>query len=327
MKLIVCIAVASLLTAITAQPVMARCGLTRNGAMINVRLHIVDPEGLPVPQARLWGGLQTGDGLDDFVPIEGLSDSNGDFVIKGKCTNRLRCRIRKEGYYQSDFLLSFPVKDVDAPVIDGKWQPFGEMHNVVLKPIRKPGACCIFPESLRNCRIPKFGEWIGFDFERSEWVHPYGRGEHSDVLLRFSSTRNGIQDYRYAMDVSFTNNPYAGAYFLKEDNTSRLTTEYTADTNATYHAEFTYVKEQTPGHKRHWDFLDSSSYLVFRTRTRVDEDGNLIGAHYGKIIGRWLSERDFMILSDGCFNPVENDNNIEDGNCLRDVIRNMGKNQ
>ncbi len=62
---------------------------------------------------------------------------------------------------------------------------------------------------------------------------------------------------------------------------------------------------------------------MFRTRTRVDKDGNLVGAHYGKILGRWLSDTEYMILSDGCFNPVENDVNIEDGSGLRDAIRNQ----
>ena len=131
-----------------------------------------------------------------------------------------------------------------------------------------------------------------------------------------------INDYKYEMEVSFTNNPYAGAYLLKEDDSSDLTTVRVADSNALYRTSFVFVKEQTPGTSRHWDFLDSGSYLVFRTRTRVDERGNLIGAHYGKIRGQWLSELEFMILSDGCFNQKENDVNIEDGRTLRDVLRN-----
>ena len=68
-------------------------------------------------------------------------------------------------------------------------------------------------------------------------------------------------------------------------------------------------------------------YLVFRTRTRVDEQGHLTGAHYGKILGRWMSDTEFMILSDGCFNPIENNINIEDGTSLRAVLRNLNKKQ
>jgi hypothetical protein len=51
--------------------------------------------------------------------------------------------------------------------------------------------------------------------------------------------------------------------------------------------------------------------MIFRTRTRVDEDGNLISAHYGKIYGLW--EFSTMIrVKDMFFNPNPNDTNLED---------------
>ena len=327
MKVSSCIVAIFPLMAISAQPDLAFYNATRKGAMVNVCLHIVDNAGEPVSDAKLWGGMQTGDGFNDFSPIEGLSDTNGDFVINGKCTHRLRCRIRKNGYYQSDFLISFPERGAKPPVISGKWQPFGGTNTIVLKTITNPNKCHVFPDTIRNCRIPELDRWVGLDFERGEWVRPYGKGRHSDVLLKFSSVRKGLHDYRYVMDISFTNNLYAGAYLLKADKSSKLTTVYSADSNATYRASFSYIKEQAPGQPRHWDFLDSDSYLVFRTRTRVDDRGDLIGAYYGKILGPWLSETEFMILSDGCFNPVENDVNIEDGNCLRAVLRNLNTKQ
>ena len=183
----------------------------------------------------------------------------------------------------------------------------------------------VFPVSIRGYQIPEFGKWIGFDFECCEWIAPYGKGRSADVLLRFSAMKKSLHDYKYVLDVSFTNNPYAGAYLMKVDEASDLKTKYTADSNATYKAEFSYVLEQSSGNRRYWNFLDTDSYLVFRTRTRVDKDNNLIGAHYGKILGRWRPGIEAMILSDGCFNPVENDVNIEDGTVLRTVLKNMGR--
>ena len=51
--------------------------------------------------------------------------------------------------------------------------------------------------------------------------------------------------------------------------------------------------------------------MIFRTRTHVDENGNLISAHYGKIYGLW--EFSTMIRAkDIFFNPTPNDTNLED---------------
>ena len=291
------------------------------GAKAKVCLRVIDQDGIPVGGAKVWGGIQYGDGYDDFTPISGMTDTNGEYVIQGKCTNRIRCDVTKDGYYRSELLLDNYGYRHDLAM--GKWMPYGEKRTVVLKKIRNPCKLLSFPESLRWCRIPEFDKWIGFDFECCEWTAPHGKGRCADILLRFSAMKKGLHDYRYVMDVSFTNNPYAGAYQMKADKSSDLTVTYEADSNATYKAEFSYVLEQTPGNQRHWDFLNTDSYLVFRTRTRVDKDNNLVGAHYGYINGPWRSGMEFMFLSGGCFNPAENDVNIEDGTVLRTVLKNM----
>lgn len=291
------------------------------GAEVNIALRVVDSRGAPVPQALLHGGLQTGDGLDDFSSIEGQTDTNGIYTVSGICTHRMRCRISKPGYYPSEFLMTFPVKGSVPQVSEGRWQPFGSQMTVVLKELRMPGRLCVFPDSLRNCRIPVFGEWIGFDLEYADWTMPYGKGHNRDMLLRFSAEEKSMTDYAYVMEVSFTNNPYAGAYVMKVDARSKLTTEYVADSNATFQTSFSFKSVQRPGQPRRLDILNRDSYLVFRTRTRVDEHGQLVGSHYGKILGRWLSDTEFMILSDGCFNSIENDVNIEDGQSLRHDLK------
>ena len=293
------------------------------GAKAKEYLRVIDQDGIPVGGAKVWGGMQYGDGFNDFTPISGMTDTNGEYVIQGKCTNRIRCDITKDGYYRSELLLdNYGYKH---NLVKDKWMPYGEKRTIVLKKIRSPCKLLPFPVSLRWCRIPEFDKWIGFDFECCEWIAPHGKGRCADVLLRFSAMKKGLHDYRYVMDVSFTNNPYAGAYQMKVDKSSDLTTTYDADSNAMYKAELSYVLEQTPGNHRHWDFLDTDSYLVFRTRTRVDENNKLIGAHYGNINGPWRSGTEFMFLSGGCFNPVENDVNIEDGTVLRTVLKNMDR--
>ncbi len=292
----------------------------RHGAEVKIILRVVDQDGIPVANANISGGFQTGGNINDNTPIKGVTDTNGEYVVLGRCTSMVRCGISKEGYYESDLFVKFPERGVEQPIKNGKWIPYGIVKNVILKKILSPNECRIFPSSLRSCRIPEFGKWIGFDFEKCDWVSPCGEGVCADVLLKFECMRRAHYDYKYVMNVSFTNNPYAGAYILKADKTSQLNTVYNADSNATYQAEFVFVKEQRPGESRKWSFLDDNSYMVFRTRTRMDKKGNLTGAHYGKIMGRWFSGRERMVLSDGCFNLEENNVSIEASACLRDVL-------
>ena len=295
------------------------------GADAKVIYRVVDDDGTPVVGATAHVWFRTTypkKVIKDWILT---TDTNGMFVAEYRTNDRLSVGIEKTGYYHTFDRVTFSDPFAYPSAKGGKWHPYGGERTVMLKKIKDPGKLLVFPNSLRWCHIPEFNVWLGFDLERGEWVTPHGNGNKADVLLRFSSTRNGVHDYRYVMDVSFTNNPYAGACQLKKDDLSDFKTVYNADSNAHYKATFSYVSEQTPGNKRRWDFLDDDSYLVFRTRTRVDEHGNLIGAHYGKILGQWLSGPEFMVLSDGCFNPVENDVNLEDGACLRDVLRNLNK--
>ena len=159
------------------------------GANAKECLKVVDQDGMPVAGAKVWGGIQHGDGYDDFTPISGMTDTNGEYVIQGKCTNRIRCDITKNGYYRSELLLENYGYRHDLE--KGKWMPYRERRTVVLKKIKNPCKLLVFPDSLRCCRIPDFDKWIGFDFECCEWIAPHGKGRYADVLLRFSAMKKG----------------------------------------------------------------------------------------------------------------------------------------
>ena len=52
------------------------------------------------------GGMQTGGNLNDFSAISGYTNTNGEYVKEGICTNRIRCDITKVGYFKSELLLT-----------------------------------------------------------------------------------------------------------------------------------------------------------------------------------------------------------------------------
>jgi hypothetical protein len=283
MKSIIFSLIAAPAIALAIGPDLTLCNAQRSGAEAKTSLRVLDQDGHPVANAKISGGFQTGGNINDNVPIRGVADTNGEYTVQGKCTGRVRCGISKEGYYESEFLVKYPLGGAGKPVENGKWMPYGAVSNVTLKKIVNP---CRLASDDGSCKkLPKLGEWIGYDLELNQWVAPYGSGRFPDMLVRFHiDAVNDTSDFKTSMEVSFTNNPCAGAYKLSKDVCSEMHSVYHADPDAAYQSTFLFVHERHPvvrqkpvvcveGMTENDTRLDAQSYLVFRTRTKVDEKG------------------------------------------------------
>ena len=296
--------------------------LSKN-ADFDVTFRIEDNEDQPVARAKCSGWIYQEHSRNHGYGYSCYSDTNGNIRLKGKCSEWFRVNIQKEGYYHSQMEIKYPRRDVSPAVSDGKWQPFGECRTIVLKRIKNPLAVKIFDSVECRHNIPAFGQWLPFDMECSDWLSPYGKGLHDDVLLRFEKKETGKwYEFSFSMEACFTNHPYAGVYCRSMDEFSDLKTAYEADTNANFNAFYTFSIESQPGKRVIEKGLARDSYLVFRTRTRVDKQGRLIGAHYGKYCRGWRSDSKQMLFGEGCFNQVENDPNIEGDLIVKYAIKN-----
>ena len=296
---------------------MALYRARRYGAQAKECLRVLDQDGKPVEGARVWGGLQTGDGYNDFIPIRGLTDTNGEYVIQGKCTNRIRCDITKTGYYDSEFLVA--SYGYTHSVKDGIWQPYGTRTEITLKKIINPVAT---GRRYIDRKIPAYGEWIGYDFKEADWVSPWGKGKWSDAKIRFTSREVGAFDFGYKMELSFEHSPFAGVVRRKKNAFSRFPSVYNAVTNDVYKNVITFEVDKTGARKRIWDHLANDEYLIFRTRTKVNEKGVLVSAHYGRIDGEWkFYELHGMWVRGIYFNVVPNDTNLEDRDSFEDAMQ------
>lgn len=283
----------------------------RRGARVHETICVVDQNGKPVTDALVYGALTTGGWMNDYALIKGMTDSNGQFQVRGKCTDFMRCQIVKAGYYTTEFRVSYLDTKAVPAVKDGRWQPYGNKRVAVLKEIVDPQPM-VCRDLLASLTIPKYSVWMGFDFERYDFVAPYGKGRDEDVLLRFNLDRPSADECNMTMEVAFTNRPYAGAYKMMKDEQSEFKTAYEADTNRHFGQSFTYRFQRRKGKPPSYDRLQEDEYLVYRTRTRVDRDGNLVSAHYGVICGGWdfVGPAGFRI-ADFIFNPRPNDIRLE----------------
>lgn len=294
----------------------------RDGAWGKYVYRVVDDEGVPVSGATAHVWFRSYGRPQDKADWTIETDTNGMFIAKHRFNERFSVGIDKEGYYHTHDEINY--FKMEAPlVVDGKWQPYGEMRTVVLKKIRNPYAVKVFSGEQCRRKIPEFDQWLKFDLEKSDWLPPHGNGICNDVLLRFAKKlTDKWHVYSYSMEACFTNNPYAGVYIRSLDEFSDLKTSYFADTNALFQTEYLFLKKCAENKEVKIIGLEEGQYLVFRTRTRIDEYGRLVGAHYGKLCMGWNSNSKEMQLGEGCFNPVENDPNIEGDQALLYAIKN-----
>jgi hypothetical protein len=279
----------------------------RKGANAKIIYRVVDDEGSPITNATVYGQWQNDYPRKTWKETF-VTDGNGEFIAKEKVGGRFGFYVKKEGYYLSSTGVDFHWREGVSPLVkDGKWQPYGEKRTLIVKRKKNP----VVMESLHytSIAVPATNVWLGIDMESFQWTQPYGNGKYDDMLLRFNYEMHDKYAVQWAtMDISFTNNQYAGFYVLPKHAYSEFKSPYHANANAVFSQTRTFRHEFF---NKYVNAIGEGDCMIFRTRTRVDEDGNLISAHYGKIYGLW--EFSTMIrVKDMFFNPNPNDTNLED---------------
>ena len=296
-----------------------------------VTFKVVDMHGNPIPNEDATLGFSP------TIGFHGKTDENGYFTGRGRTESDYVFSVARESnkYYRTRF-----SKDIahwkDYPK-DGKWKPWNETIKIVVKEEINP--IPMYANGINfKTNIPVVDEWVGYDFEYNDWVAPHGKGIVADIEVSLSEEKPTEEDEIETLKIRFPY-PLAGAYVMKKDLNCDLKSVYHANPNATYQQEITWYKKlQTKDELNHPLFrkerrfipttriieekiLSKDDYLIFRTRTKVDENGNLIEARYGKIYGpiEFLlnptderpSYRKRVTLWNYYLNPTVNDTNLE----------------
>ncbi len=288
----------------------------RYGADAKIVLRCIDQDGLAVANARIQTGLSPDGSPERSVRFDGYSDTNGCFSISGKSGGETTWIVNKDGFYQT-YETRYLFKDPTVSVSSGRWQPYGMTNTVVLKRIINPVP--MFRQYKDHILPPPpTNQWVGFDFEANDWCMPNGRGKQTDfeAMLFFENPPQRFwNEFKYTLTLRFTNALDGVIQTRLDDSGSLLRTAYTADTNAVYAKEIIFSAEQSEGGERNRSYmsqkiLDETEYLVFRVRSKVDDEGNLLKANYGKIRGPLFVARYGFVFSYD-FNPKANDPSLE----------------
>lgn len=283
----------------------------KNGAEAKIHLSIVDDVGMGVSNVsvRVFMGM-------NFRPkgywINGVTDEDGYFIIQGKtCGDEMEIFISKNGYYDSYEKLCFAEIGKEHNVDNGKWLPYGEKYNMVIRKIRKPQAIWFRGDYIFT---KKLNQWLGFDMQMYDFVYPYGIGKISDLEIKIDWDGKWLPDYTgMGISIRFIA-PFSGYYEVPIQSSSKLKGPYVVDVEKEYRKTAVFFERVVNSSERIRKPYDQNKCWVVRSRCKVDTDGNLIASNYSMIhkisfCGEINGSGGVRII--GAFNPTPNDTNLE----------------
>ncbi|HZV33482.1 MAG TPA: hypothetical protein VFB72_02820 [Verrucomicrobiae bacterium] len=238
-------------------------------------LNVKDELGQPLAGAEAWVAYMA---TNKFT---GVTDTNGNF--EASHTDRshdLVFHVSKLGYYDylEKYELGFP-----SQYNERRWNP---QKIIVLSKIINPVPMYA---KLIASPPPATNKPVGYDLNMGDWVQPFGRGLNSDMIFTQASTRKSFQDYEYKLTVSFPNIGDGIGEFATPVAGSGLRSPHEAP-NDGYNPQVVRLNISHPGQQLVFDYNENRNYFI-RVRTKLDKNGNVLSANYGKIYGDFMNFR------------------------------------
>ena len=278
-------------------------------ALADVRLHVCDDSGKPVAGATVTAAFYIGNTKTTGLTKD--TDANGIVEAKYPCNGEFKVWVRKDGYY--DTLLkttAFMTVTEKEATKTRKWSNGTVDIPVVLKKRRNPARLIFKGGAFQELKYPATNVVMGLDLQKFDWCPPYGKGEYDDLQIKYDfwrSPTDWLKVYSH-LDVTMTN-CLDGVYLAPTDDYSKMNRCYGADTNAVYCKHLEFVYDRRDGKVARSIEMPRNKYIVFRTRTKVNEKGELVSANYGLIFEK--SEYGVKLNMRTALNPEVNDKNLE----------------
>jgi hypothetical protein len=256
-------------------------------AEFRITLRAVDDEGRPVPRANLgfsWGHL--GDTSPDTAFKRVDADEQGLAVFNAQTRFfEYAYGAGKDGYY--------PTRGIAGrfqDVTDGRWQPWNQTVDVVIRPIKNP-----VPMYAKHvaCSLPAMSTWLGYDLQKGDWLPPHGHGEQADLEFHYEGHVENNINYDGKLSLRFPGMGN-GIQAFEQDRTmhSEFRMPYEAPVDG-YARSWAWrnarITEKKPGAIS--TFIDErflGRNFIFRVRSVLDPEGKVIRAWYGKIHSPFL---------------------------------------
>ena len=243
-----------------------------------------------------------GHGVNDTQRKEGLTNHAGIFQASGTPSLRISVRMEKSGYYRSES--GRLTRDRD------------HSSRFLLREIKQP--IPLYAKKV-HLQIPENREWIAYDLEEGDWVHPHGGGKVADLSLMCDTEMTGETTAKGQLKIKFSSIEEV-LCLVKEEyyRYSRMKMPYLAPPEGYKNL---WIRQEDSHHD-----TNAQQDVGYFLRTRViEQDGKIISCNYGKISGdirfdhrgsRWDAKEDeeksyATVTLTYYFNPKPNDRNLE----------------
>jgi hypothetical protein len=244
-------------------------------------------------------------GQDIYDGPTGTTNSGGLVTLSVPCSRgEIQYGGYMKGYYPTEGL-TFMFKR--GP--DGQWLPSNPTVEIVIKPILNPVP--VFARRPEELRFPIYGQSIGFDLMKSDWVAPYGNGIVQDFVFVFKSDFKGVDaGFKSTLLLRFSNDGDGiQSVLVPPRGGSRLRLPRFAPEDG-YKPELLLQRAKVgPTTAVVSDERESQNYF-FRVRTQK-QDGKILSALYGKISGNLEFWEDGEVRFAYYLNPEALSRNME----------------
>ncbi len=209
------------------------------------------------------------------------SNSKGICFLSGRNRGYGGVRVVKDGFYTGNQRYDFKNKRTIDKL---RWEPYPANVTITLRKKKNPVA--MFAKRTTWIDIPVFEKPVGYDLEKGNWVAPHGKGGVSDFIIKYQGQQQLKDKWNAETSIILTfSNEHDGIqkYNDKENIQSYYKWAYEAPNNEYNNKLSKILKfEKDKGQTTN---INEKNKFVFRVRTKVDKDGNIISAKYGKILG------------------------------------------
>jgi len=278
-----------------------------------ITVKVVDESGHPVVGSVVAIGLGQGGnawvGEGKSKNIKGLSDTNGLFSAQAQCAGHIGIGVSKDGYYQSFSDYNYPGTYQNKE----RWEPWNPTLTVVLR--KRINPIPLYVKTVKS-DVPVENQSVGFDLEVGDWVAPFGKGVRSDFMISAQRQIVSPDDFDTQLTINFMNEGDGITAALAEPVSIK-------SLRLPHHAPLTSYKPEwhkrmayslPEGFRFSPEWKDNINWF-FRIRTILNEEGDIVSAHYGKIHGKinlegYIADK-LTVTFTYYLNPTPNDRNLE----------------